>query len=584
MTEKETTTGMRILYTGIIMFGLIFTGSGCDTTETGPSADLILRGGKIITMDPAFPEAEAMAVSGDTIMALGTNAEIEAFIGNDTEIIDLDGKLAIPGLIEGHGHYLGLGRARMILDLTTAKNWDEIVAMVYEAVQVAEPGEWITGRGWHQEKWDTVPEGAVDGNPTHHTLSDVSPQNPVSLTHASGHASFANELALRLGGISAETPDPRGGEILHDSRGEPTGLLRETAQRLVGRALAQARQQMTQEELDEESRTMARLAAEEALANGITSFHDAGVGFSTVDLFKELADEGELPVRLYVMIRASNESLEENLPDFNMIGYGNDHLTVRSIKVSIDGALGSHGAWLLDPYEDLPTSAGLNTTEVSSVVRTAELAAEYGFQLNVHAIGDRANREVLDIYEKIFVDNPDLTDVRWRIEHSQHLSLDDIPRFAELGVIAAMQGIHCTSDAPWVYKRLGARRAEEGAYVWQKLWQSGVVVTNGTDVPVENIDPIASYYATVSRKLSDGAVFFSDQRLTREQALQSYTLNNAVAAFQEDRLGSLTVGKLADITVLSKDILTIDEEEIPETEVLYTIVGGKVLYENVGTE
>ena len=566
--------------------------AGCDEPREADSAaaDLVLTNGKIVTVDETLPEAQALAVMGDTIVAVGSSDEIAEYVGPTTQVIDLEGRLAIPGFIEGHGHYMGLGRAKMILDLTQVKSWDEIVAMVAEAAEGAEPGEWITGRGWHQEKWTETPAGSVDGVPTHHSLSDVSPENPVYLTHASGHAAFANEEAMRLGSISPETPNPAGGEIVHDARGEPTGLLRETAQRLVGAALARAREQMTEEELDEERRTQARLAAEESLSKGVTSFQDAGSGFGTIDLFKQLADEGNLPVRLYVMVRSSNESLAENLPDYRWIGYGNNYLTVRSIKRTIDGALGSHGAWLLAPYEDMPTSSGLNTATVEDVTGTAEIAIANGFQLNVHAIGDRANREVLDIFEKTFAANADQEDLRWRIEHAQHLSLDDIPRFAGLGVIASMQGIHCTSDAPWVYKRLGAQRAEEGAYVWQKLWQSGAIVTNGTDAPVENVDPIASFYATVSRKLTsadalaDDSVFFADQRLSREQALQSYTLNNAVAAFEEDIKGSLSPGKLADIVILSKDIMTIPEDEIPTTEVLYTIVGGKVAYERGETE
>ncbi len=557
---------------------------GCDVPEDAdPMADLVLTNGKIVTVDESQPEAQALAVRGDTIMAVGTSDEIAALVGASTQVIDLEGKLAIPGFIEGHGHFMGLGRAKMILDLTTVKSWEEIVAMVEEAAAEAEPGEWITGRGWHQEKWDTVPEGVVDGVPTHHSLSEVSPENPVYLTHASGHAAFANEEAMRQGSVSSETPNPSGGEIVHDARGEPTGLLRETAQRLVGAALARAREQMTEEELIAEARMQAQLAAEEALSKGITSFQDAGSSFETIDLFKQLADEGNLPVRLYVMIRSSNEQLAEKMADYRMVGHGNQALTVRSIKWSIDGALGSHGAWLLEPYEDMPTSAGLNTADPVDIARTTELALEHGYQVNVHAIGDRANREVLDLFEKAF-EATDQQDLRWRIEHAQHLHPDDIPRFGELGVIASMQGIHCTSDAPWVYKRLGAQRAEEGAYVWQKLWQSGAVVTNGTDVPVENASAIASFYATVTRKLSDGSVFFEDQRLSRAQALQSYTLNNAHAAFEEDIKGSLTPGKLADITILSKDIMTIPEDEIPSAEVLYTIVGGKVLYEQEGME
>jgi predicted amidohydrolase YtcJ len=278
------------------------------------------------------------------------------------------------------------------------------------------------------------------------------------------------------------------------------------------------------------------------------------------------------------MLRTGNAALAENAADYKMIGYGNNHLTVRAIKRSIDGALGPHGAWLLEPYEDLPTSSGLNTSTVESVEATAHIAMENGFQLCVHAIGDRANREVLDIYERTFDANPGQTGLRWRIEHSQHLHPDDIPRFGEMGVIASMEGIHATSDAVYVLERLGEQRAEEGAYVWQKLMQSGAVVTNGTDAPVEDVDPISSYYATVSRRIVDGTVFFPEQRMSRMEALESYTISGAYAAFEEDIKGTLTPGKLADVTVLSQDILTIPEEDIPSTEVVYTIVGGRVQY------
>ncbi len=556
--------------------------SGCSGLETNPYADLVLTGGKIATVSKDMPYAEAIAIRADTIMALGTSLEISDLVGPETHTIELEGRLAIPGFIEGHGHYMSLGRSRMILDLTTAASWEEIVEMVEEAAAAAEPGEWIQGRGWHQEKWDSVPAGSVEGVPTHQTLSAVSPDNPVLLGHASGHGAFANAEALRLGGVSSETPNPSGGEILHDMRGEPTGMLRETAQRLVSAALSKSRENMTEEELNEEAEIMVALAAREALENGITSFQDAGSSFSRIDFFKQLADEGRLPVRLYVMITASNDSLEAKLQNYRLDGYGENHLTVRSIKRSIDGALGTHGAWLLEPYDDLPSSAGLNTSSIESIEATAALAARSGFQLNVHAIGDRANRETLDLFERSFSSAEELKAGRWRIEHAQHLHPDDIPRFAELGVIPSMQAVHQTSDALWVYRRLGQERARDGAYMWQTLWRSGAIVTNGTDVPVENISPIASYYSTVSRRLSDGSVFFPDERLSREQALRSYTINNAFAAFEENIKGSLVPGKLADITVLSRDILTIDEEDIPDTEIDMTIVGGEILYDRNG--
>ena len=559
--------------TGLVACALSGIAMGC-ATEPEVAADLVLRGGKVVTVDEAVPDGQAIAVKGDTILAVGSDRDIKAFIGRATEVIDLDGKLVIPGFIESHGHFLGVGDANMQLALMDVANWDEVVAMVAAVVGDAQVGELVRGRGWHQEKWDKTPENAVDGLPTHDALSAVSPNNPVVLRHASGHAAFANAKAMEMAGIDRTTPDPPGGQIVRDAAGEPIGAFRETAQRLLGKA--------TRDATPPDPRRQAQLAFQELLSKGVTSFHDAGSPFRTIDLFKEMAEDGSLDIRLYVMIRASNEQLAKELPNYRIERVGDNRLTVRSIKRTIDGALGSHGAWLLAPYEDLAGSSGLNTSTVPSVTETARLAMLHDFQLNVHAIGDRANREVLDIFERKFKDNPDKTDLRWRIEHAQHINAADIPRFAQLGVIAAMQGIHATSDAPYVLQRLGEKRAKEGAYVWQKLMKSGAVVANGTDAPVEDVSPIASYYATVSRVTQDGSVFYSDQRMSRLEALKSYTINGAYAAFEDDIKGSLTPGKLADITVLSQDIMTVPEEEIPSTEVVYTIVGGKVMYEREG--
>ena len=566
-----------LTFTLIVMATAI---TGCQPTTIN-TADLVLTNGAIVTVDDNVPEAEALAVRGDTIMAIGTSDEIAGYIGEETEVLDLEGQLAIPGFIEGHGHFMGLGQAKMILDLTTAESWDDIVAMVEEAAAGADPGEWITGRGWHQEKWTETPAGSVEGVPTHHSLSDISPENPVLLRHASGHAAFANALALEIGRVSPETPDPPGGEIVRDIRGDATGLLRERAQGLVSRAYSAYQDQRTPEQIDADNRTMVRLAAEASLAEGITSFQDAGSSFEDIDFLKRLVDEGNLPIRLYVMVRGeSHEEMDNRLAEYFLPDYGDHRLNVRSIKLAIDGALGPHGAWLLEPYEDMPRSAGLNLAPIEDLVRTSQIAIDKGFQVNIHAIGDRANKEVLDIYEDVFEAHPDKEDVRWRIEHAQHLHPDDIQRMADLKVIASMQGVHATSDGPWVLKRLGEKRAKDGAYMWQDLWNAGAVVTNGTDAPVEDISALESYYATVSRRMNNGEVFFPDQRLSRLQALKSYTINNAYAAFEEDIKGSLVPGKLADITVLSKNILTIPEEQILETEVKYTIVGGQVAYRN----
>ena len=557
----------------ILCIGLIM---GCGQDK---SADLVLMNGKVVTLDDTNPEAQALAIKSDKILAVGSNQEIQAYVVQSTRVIDLEGKLAIPGFIDGHGHFMSLGQAKMRLDLTSVRYWDEIVEVVKLAVQKAQPGEWILGRGWHQEKWESVPQPHVDGLPFHHALSRVSPSNPVLLTHASGHSSIANARAMELAGITKETPDPSGGEIVRDGRGNSIGVFREAAQGLVRNAMRQYFANRTPEQIDAEQRRAVELAVKECLSNGVTSFQDAGSTFKTIDFYKKLVDEGKLGVRLWVMTGESNERLAKHLSDYKIINYGDNRLAVRAIKRFIDGALGAHGAWLLEPYTDLPTSTGLNTTAVAEIAETARLAIQHRFQLCTHAIGDRGNREILNVYENAFREHPEKKDLRWRIEHAQHLHPDDIPRFGQLGVIASMQGIHCTSDGPWVIKRLGEKRAEAGAYVWQKLMKSGAIVSNGTDTPVEDVDPIACFYALVTRRLNDGTSFYPAQRMSRKEALRSYTLNCAVAAFEESLKGSLEPGKLADVTVLSRDIMTIPEDEIPGTEVLYTIVGGKVMYQ-----
>ncbi len=541
--------------------------------------DLILFNGKIVTLDDAHPVVNAIAIHNGKIVAVGAEAENKSLQTPGTRVIDLNGRLAVPGLIEGHGHFMGVGEAQMSLNLRTARNWDDIVAMVAEAAKTAKPGTWILGRGFHQSKWDKAPEPNVQGFPVHAELSKVSPNNPVWLTHASGHASMVNAAALKAAEITAATPDPPGGQILKDANGQPTGLLNERAQVLLGPAYNAYLSKRSPSEVEADARRKVELAAHEAIRNGITTFEDAGSPFETVDLIKRVASEGKLDLRLWMMLNDSNAKLQSQLDRYRLQDVADHHLTVRAIKRYADGALGSRGAWMLAPYSDLPSSSGLNTEKMETIRETADLAINHGFQLCVHAIGDRANREVLNIYEDTFKAHPDKHDLRWRIEHAQHLDPADIPRFGQLGVIAAMQAIHCTSDAPYVILRLGEKRAEAGAYVWRSLLDSGAVVGNGTDAPVEEVNPIACYYAAVTRRTKDGTQFFPKQCMTRMEALKSYTLSNAFAAFEDDQKGSLKVGKLGDVTVLSRDILTVPEDQISGTRIEYTIVGGKVVYQ-----
>ena len=564
---------MKYLAALLILSSVVVAGQNAP-----PPATLVLRNGKVVTVDAAMPEAQAIAIRGDRIVAVGTNQAIQAYVGTATEVIDLRGQLAIPGLVESHGHFMGLGQSKLTLDLMDVKDWDEIVAMVAAAAKQAKPGEWILGRGWHQEKWASAPKPNVEGFPFHDALSKVSPNNPVMLTHASGHATFVNAKAMEAANLTRTTVNPSGGEILKDATGRPIGLLRETASGVVGRAYEQWRSAKTAAERDGDARRQVQLSVQASLEKGITSFHDAGSNFATIDVLKQVAAEGGLGIRLWVMVRDSNDNLRAKLARYRAVGLNDNHLTIAAIKVVADGALGSRGAWMLDPYSDSPASVGLPTNSPESIAETSQIALEHNVQLCVHAIGDRANREVLNVYERAFKSRPDQKDLRWRIEHAQHISAADIPRFGRLGVIAAMQGIHATSDAPYVLARLGPKRAEEGAYVWQKLMQSGAIIANGTDVPVERIDPMANFYATITRKTKDGSVFFGNQKMSRAEALKSYTWNGAFAAKEETLKGSLTVGKLADITVLSKDIMTVAEDEIASTQAVYTIVGGKVAY------
>ncbi|MEL6943563.1 MAG: amidohydrolase, partial [Bacteroidota bacterium] len=502
------------------------------------------------------------------------------YTGDSTEVIDLEGQFTMPGFIEGHAHFSGLGSSLMNLNFLKSKNWNEIVGMVEERAKTINEGEWITGRGWHQEKWNEVIDRQVLGYPYHDDLSAISPDNPVVLRHASGHSLFANKKAMELAGINAETPNPAGGEIVRDSRGEAIGVFEETAMGLIMDSYNGYLATLSEEDKLVSWYKGIELAVENSLSNGITSFQDAGSSFDEIDRYKAMAESGDLDIRLWAMIGSSQDDFAEKVGNFPLIGVGDNFFTVRAVKAYMDGALGAFGAWMLRPYADKPNAIGQNTTPITKIKEVANLTIQNDLQLCTHAIGDRGNRMVLNLYEQAFEENPEKENLRWRIEHAQHLDTADIPRFKELGVIASMQGVHCTSDAPFVVKRLGEERARYGAYPWRSLIDAGAVVTNGTDAPVEDISPIESFYASVTRQRSNpDMIFFAEQSMTRAEAVHSYTLAPAYAAFEEEMKGSLEVGKLADIVVLSEDLLTCEEEEILDTKVLMTIVDGEVKYE-----
>jgi predicted amidohydrolase YtcJ len=534
-----------------------------------PAADLIMVNGKVVTMDTSRPAAEALAVTGDKITAVGTTAEIETMASENTRVIDLAGKTVVPGLVESHAHLYGIGDAMMKLDLVGTESEEQIAAMVRERAAGTEPGRWIEGRGWDQNDWETK------RFPTLESLSDAAPRNPVCLTRVDGHAVWVNRAAMDLAGITAETSDPDGGRIVRDAAGKATGILVDSACGLVeSRIPAPDRA---------ERKRVYKLAIEECNANGFTSFHDAGAGRDDIALFRELLAEGGLTLRLSVMLHGSSDDLlEEYFASGPVIGEGGQLLTIRCVKLFADGALGSRGAALLEDYSDEPGNRGLVIESEERIFDVADRALASGFQVCTHAIGDRGNRITLDAYERAFKAHPEVSDHRFRIEHAQILDEADIPRFGKLGVVAAMQAQHCTSDMPWAPTRIGAQRAEEGAYVWQKLLATGAHICNGSDAPVESMNPFWGIYAAVTRRGRDGIPaggWSPDQRMTRTEALASFTIEGAYASFEESIKGRIREGYLADLTVLSHDIMTVPEEEILETTALMTIVGGKIVFE-----
>ena len=533
-------------------------------TASGP-ADLVLLGGTVRTLDPRLPAASALAVSGGRVAAVGTEAQVRPLIGPGTRVVDLRGGIAYPGFVDAHAHVYGLGQGLRHLDLTQAGSEADVAAMVRGAAQGKAPGEWITGRGWDQNKWDGK------AFPSRRSISEAAPRNPVVLRRVDGHAAWANDAALELAGISEKGRAVGGGEILCNGRGVPTGILVDDAADLVLR--------LVPEDSDSDRREALRQAVLLCARLGLTGVHDAGVGPGELAAYRRLLAGDGLPVRIWAMLEGPEDWLREEL------GHGpkseaDGRLVLGGVKMYADGALGSRGAWLLASYADRPDSSGLCVTPPTEMARRAAICAALGLQLCTHAIGDRAVRETLDAYEKALAPLPDGKDRRFRIEHAQIVDPADLPRFAALGVVPSVQPTHCTSDMPWAPLRLGPERTAH-AYTWRSFLDRGLHIPAGTDFPVEPPDPLYTFYAAVTRQGRDGRPqpgWHPEQRLTREEALLAMTLWAAEAAFLEKEQGKLAPGFRADVTVLDADLLTVPEDRILKSRVLFAIVAGRVVY------
>jgi hypothetical protein len=528
-------------------------------------ADLIVVNARIYTADATRPVVQALAVRGGRIVFAGNRTGAEALAGRATERLDLGGRTVIPGMVDAHVHLLGLGQALRTVDLVGTASYEEVIARVVARAETARPGEWIRGRGWDQNDW------AVGAFPTHEALSRAVPDNPVYLTRVDGHAALVNARGIAAAGLTAGSQDPTGGRIIRDAQANPTGVLIDAAMGLVGRVIPED----SQDEI--KAATLAAIA--EANRWGLTGVHDAGVSEDIIAIFEELAQAGPYDLRHYVMVRDDEATLDRVMARGPRAALYDGRLWVRAIKITADGALGSRGAALLEDYSDEPGNRGLVTADSGYMRRVAAKALRHGFQVNIHAIGDRANRTVLDIYADALREVP-TADHRFRIEHAQILSYQDIPRFAELGVIPSMQGSHQTSDMYWVPNRIGWNRSQ-GAYAWRSLLNTGVVIPNGSDFPVEAVNPLVSFKAFVTRTDAHGyppGGWFPAQKTTRQEALLSVTLWPAYAGFMEDVSGSLTPGKYADFVVLDQDIMTVDAERILDTQVEMTVLGGKQVY------
>ena len=529
-------------------------------------ADMIVTAERIYTVDQTRPLVQALAIRDGHIVYAGPVAGARALAGSSTRTLEFPGRTIIPGMVDAHGHLMGLGEALQSVDLVGTKSYDEVISRVVARANTTPPGTWIQGTGWDQNDWGDT------RFPTHEQLSRAVPDHPVVLSRVDGHALLANAKAMQAAHVTKSTPDPKGGRVIKLANGEPSGVFVDNAQDLVYRAVPS----MT----PEQKKTALLAAVAEANKYGLIGVHDAGEPQSTIDVIEELAKEGKLNLRAYVMIGDDSAAIAHYFQRGPQSALYDGHLWIRSIKLYADGALGSRGAALLDPYSDDPGNYGLLVSSPEHLQAIAVEALQHGFQVCTHAIGDRGNRIVLDAYEAALKKVP-TADHRFRVEHAQILNYADIPRFAQLGVIPSMQAVHQTSDMYWAEQRLGGGRLY-GAYAWRALLETGVVIPDGSDFPVEGVNPLRSFHSAISREDENNwppGGWHPEEKMSRQEALEGMTIWPAYAAFQEQIMGSLTPGKYADFVVLDRDIMTVPEEDILGTQVQATYIGGKAVYE-----
>jgi len=548
----------------VLLSALLLT-AGCSTGGLPVEADLILTNAKVWTVDETRPSAEAVAVWDGKILAVGSVQEIERLSGARTRVIDLQGQLVLPGFIDSHVHFVSGGFHLLGVDLKNAKDEEEFGRLLAEKSKELPPGAWITGGNWDHDKW---PSGAY---PTAELIDKYVPDRPVLVSRYDGHMTVANSIALRLAGITARTPDPPEGTIIRKSGSmEPAGALRETASGLVSRKIPPSSRA--------EIRTAIETALKRAAAKGFTSVHQVDVRPVHMDIYQELLDEGKLTARIYGFIPISQR---KRLIDLGIKrNFNNDWLALGGVKGFIDGSLGSSTALFFEPYTSEPTTSGMYASEPGEFKQAIIESDKAGLQCAIHAIGDRANAEMLDIFADAIRENGQ-RDRRFRIEHAQHVRESDFKRFAELGVIASVQPYHAADDGRFAAARIGEERCAE-TYAFGSFLKNGVTMAFGSDWTVAPLDAILGLDAAVTRRTLDGknpGGWYPEHKVPVEAAIKAYTLDAAYAAFQEEVKGSITPGKYADLVVLSQDILTIPPDDIVKTEIIYTIAGGRIVYE-----